>query len=330
MPSPSPNEEIIEPDLPICDAHHHLWDRRDSLYLLPQLLADVQSGHNIESTVFVDCRAFYRTDAPKEMRAIGETEFANGVAAMCASGRYGKVRACAAIISHADLSLGADVGRLLDAHIAAGNGRFRGIRHSGSWDPSPDVPNSHTNPGQYLYAQPAFREGVKELGKRKLVFEAWQFHPQLADVTALARAAPEVRIVLDHVGGPLGVGPYAGRRDEVFADWCRDIRELATCANVYVKLGGLGMAFPGFGYDARAVQPGSEELARAWRPYLETSIESFGPKRSMFESNFPVDAASCTYHVLWNTFKRLTAGASRDDKAALYRDTARECYHLGG
>jgi predicted TIM-barrel fold metal-dependent hydrolase len=326
--SPSPDEDIIEPDLPICDAHHHLWDRRDSLYLLPQLLADAQSGHNIESTVFVDCRAYYRAGVPEELRPIGETEFANGVAAMSASGRYGKIKACEAISSHADLSLGADVGRLLDAHIAAGNGRFRGIRYQACWDPSPDLPNSHTNPGRYLYAQPVFREGLKELIKRKLIFEAWQFHPQIVDVTELARAMPDLRIVLNHVGGPIGIGPYAGRRDEVFAGWSKDIRELATCPNVYIKLGGLGMAFAGFGYETRAGLPSSEELAEAWRPYLETSIEAFGPTRGMFESNFPVDGLSCSYKVLWNTFKRVTSGASVDEKAALYRNTAREFYSI--
>lgn len=326
----SPAEEIIEPDLPICDAHHHLWDRRDDQYLFPQLLADIQSGHNIESTVFVDCRAYYRAGVAEEMRPIGETEFANGVAAMSASGRYGNVRACEGIISHADLSLGADVARVLDAQIAAGNGRFRGIRHSGSWDPSPDVPDSHTNPGQYLYAQPSFREGMKELVKRNLVFDAWQFHPQIQDVTALARAVPDAKIVLDHVGGPVGIGPYKGRRDEIFVGWARDIKELATCPNVYVKLGGLGMAFAGFGYETREILPASDELAEAWRPYLETSIEAFGPKRGMFESNFPVDGLSCTYQVLWNTFKRITSGASADEKATLYRDTAREFYQLDG
>jgi len=335
MPAPSPKEEILEPDLPICDPHHHLWDFStpnspvlSGRYLLPDLLADLGSGHNIESTVFVECTAFYRAGGPEEMKVIGETEFVNGAAAMAASGRYGKILACEGIVSRADLSLGSAVGRVLDAHIAAGNGRFRGIRHAAGWDASPDVRNSHTNPPEHLYADPKFRDGLKELAKRKLTFEAWQYHTQLPDVIALARAVPDAKIVLDHVGGPLGIGPYTGKKDEVFALWARGIKELATCPNVYVKLGGLGMTICGFGFSKRDVLPGSEELAQTWRPYLETCIEAFGVNRGMLESNFPVDGASCSYQALWNAFKRVTKGASAADKAALYRNTARKFYSL--
>lgn len=330
MAAPSPKEEILEPALPICDPHHHLWDFPNSRYLLPELLADVQSGHNVESTVFVECTSFYRASGPEELRVIGETEFVNGAAAMAASGRYGKVLACEGIVSRADLTLGAAVGAVLDAHIRAGNGRFRGVRHAAGWDASPDVRNSHTNPPQGLYAQPAFREGLKELAKRDLTFEAWQYHPQLPDVIALARAVPEAKIVLNHVGGPLGIGPYAGRRDEIFASWSRHIKELANCPNVFVKLGGLGMTLCGFGFGKREVQPGSQELADAWRPYLETCIAAFGVERGMLESNFPVDGASCSYPALWNAFKRVTKGASAHEKEWLYRKTARTFYRLDG
>jgi predicted TIM-barrel fold metal-dependent hydrolase len=330
MPAPSPNEEILEPDLPICDPHHHLWDFPNNRYLLPELLADLQSGHNVQSTVFVECASMYRASGPEELRVIGETEFVNGAAAMAASGRYGAVLACEGIVSRADLALGSAAGRVLDAHIAAGNGRFRGIRHAAGWDASPDVRNSHTNPPEHLYAQPKFREGLKELAKRNLTFEAWQYHPQLPDLIALARAVPEAKIVLNHVGGPLGIGPYAGRRDEIFAGWSRNIRELASCPNVYVKLGGLGMTICGFGFGKRDVLPGSTELAETWRPYLETCIQAFSPKRGMLESNFPVDGASCSYQALWNAFKRVTKGASAAEKASLYRDTARSFYRLDG
>lgn len=321
-------EDILEADLPICDPHHHLWDFPNSRYLLPELLADLQSGHNVQSTVFVECTAFYREAGPEELRVVGETEFVNGVAAMSASGRYGSIRACEGIVSRADLTLGEAVGPVLDAHIRAGNGRFKGIRHAGAWDASPDVRNSHTNPPQGLYAMPPFREGLKELAKRNLSFEAWQYHPQLPEVIALARAVPEAKIVLNHVGGPLGIGPYKRRREEVFADWSRSIRELATCPNVWVKLGGLGMPLCGFGFKHRDPLPGSEELADAWRPYIEFCIEAFGPKRGMLESNFPPDGASCTYANLWNAFKRITKGASADEKALLYKDTARAFYRL--
>ena len=328
MPAPSPQEEILEPDLPICDPHHHLWDFPNSRYLLPELLADLQSGHNVQSTVFVECTSFYRASGPEDFRVIGETEFVNGAAAMAASGRYGPVLACEGIVSRADLTLGEAVGPVLDAHIHAGNGRFRGIRHAAAWDASPHVRNSHTNPRQTLYSEVPFRAGLKQLAKRGLTFEAWQYHPQLPDVIALARAVPEARIVLDHVGGPLGIGPYAGRRDEIFAGWSRDIKELATCPNVFVKLGGLGMTICGFEFGKREVFPGSVELAEAWRPYLETCIAAFGPERGMLESNFPVDGASCSYAALWNAFKRVTKGASASEKALLYKDTARKFYKL--
>jgi len=328
MAAPSPNEEILEPGLPICDPHHHLWDFPNSRYLLDELLADLRSGHNVQSTVFVECTAFYRASGPEELRFVGETEFVNGVAAMAASGRYGNVLACEGIVSRADLTMGEKVGAVLDSHIRAGNGRFRGIRHAASWDASDQIRKSHTNPPPDLYAQPAFRLGMKELAKRNLSFEAWQYHPQLPGLIELARAVPEAKIVLNHVGGPVGLGPYAGRRDEIFQGWSRDIKELAKCPNVVVKLGGLGMQLCGFGFHKRDVLPGSQELADAWRPYLETCIAAFGPERGMLESNFPPDGASCSYQALWNAFKRVTKGASAQEKELLYRKTARTFYRL--
>ena len=328
MPRPSDPEECLEPDLPICDPHHHLWDFPNSRYLLPELLADCHSGHRVQSTVFVECGAFYRQGADPGFEFVGETEFVGGVAAMAASGRYGEVMACEAIAGRADLTMGAGVQAVLERHVRAGNGRFRGIRHAGAWDASPDIRDSHTAPPQGLYAQSAFRQGFAKLSGLGLSFEAWQYHTQLIDVIDLARAFPETLILLDHVGGPVGIGPYAGRRDEVFAGWKRDIATLATCPNVWVKLGGLGMPICGFGHHKREQLPGSVELAQAWRPYIETCIEAFGPSRAMFESNFPVDRASCSYADLWNAFKRITAGASAGEKALLYRDSARKFYRL--
>ena len=321
-------EAILEPDLGICDPHHHLWDFSSNRYLLPDLLADTESGHKIEQTVFVECTAFYRADGPEERRVIGETEFVNGAAAMAASGRYGATRACAGIVGYADLTRGAAVEEILAAHVAAGNGRFRGIRHAAGWDASDEVQNSHTKPPPELLKRAEFRAGFARLKQFGLSFEAWLYHPQLADVADLARAFPEQPIVLDHVGGPLGIGPYAGRRDEIFAQWRDAIRTLARSPNVYVKLGGLGMKICGFAFHKRPEPPSSEELAAAWRPYIETCIEAFGAERAMFESNFPVDKASCSYAVLWNAFKRLAAGASAAEKSALFRDTAMRFYRL--
>ncbi len=321
-------EEIIDPALPICDPHHHLWDFPTNRYLLPELLADTGAGHNVERTVFVECTAFYRAAGPAALRVVGETEFVNGAAAMAASGRYGTVAACAGIVGYADLTLGAAVEPVLAAHVAAGNGRMRGIRHAAGWDASDAVQNSHTQPPPALFARDDFRAGFALLRRFGLSFDVWLYHPQLTEVIDLARAFPEQPMVLDHVGGPLGIGPYAGRRDEIFAAWRRAMRDLAGCANVQVKLGGLGMKICGFDFHKRAEPPGSAELATLWRPYIETCIEAFGPARSMFESNFPVDKVSCSYAVLWNAFKRLAAGASAAEKSLLFRDTATRFYRL--
>jgi predicted TIM-barrel fold metal-dependent hydrolase len=259
---------------------------------------------------------------------VGETEFAGGVAAMSASGIYGPTRACAGIVSYVDMTLGARARAVLEAHVAAGNGRFRGIRHAGGWDASPDVRNSHTNPPQGLYGQAAYREGVAQLGALGLSYEAWQYHPQLPEVTALARAVPQTTMILNHCGGPLGIGPYAGKADAVFATWKADMAELARCPNVVVKLGGLGMDIGMFDHMQRPAPPTSREIADAWKPWIETCMEAFGAPRCMFESNFPVDKLSTGYAVLWNAFKLMAAGASAAEKSALFSDTARRVYRL--
>src|SRR5262245_35742027 len=324
------SEEILEPELPIGDPHHHRWNFPAHRYVLPELLADTGTGHRIESTVFIECTACYRADGPSELRPLGETEFVNGIAAMSASGGYGPTRAAAGIVGLVDLTMGARAEEVLRAHMAAAGPRFKGIRHAAAWeDRTPEIHNSHTNPPQHLYRDdPKFREGFAALGRLGLSFDAWIYHPQIKDLTALARAFPEQPIVLDHVGGPLGLGWYAGKRDEIFAAWKRDITELAGCPIVYMKLGGLGMRINGFQFHHRESPPSSEELARAWRPYVETCIEAYGPARCMFESNFPVDKISGPYAVYWNAFKRLASGASAQDKALLFRDTARRFYRL--
>ena len=322
------SEDILEPDLAIVDAHHHLWDFPRHRYLLPEFLADTASGHDIRATVYVDCTSFYRAQGPIEMRSVGEIEFANGVAAMAVSECYGATRVCAGIVGYADLRRGAEVEGVLAAHVAAGNGRYRGIRHVANWDASGEVHNGHTDPSKEQFRDPTFREGIAKLKQFDLSFDAWIYHPQLADVIDLARAFPEQPIVLNHVGGVLGIGPYAGRRDEIFTEWRQNIRELSTCPNVFVKLGGLGMKISGFGFENQPRPPSSQDLAAAWQPFVETCIDAFGPERCMFESNFPVDKHSCSYPILWNAFKRLTAGASPSEKNALFLDSARRFYRL--
>jgi L-fuconolactonase len=321
------DETVLEPDLPICDPHHHLWDHPNSRYLLEELLADVGSGHNVVSTVFVECASMYRADGPVELRPVGETEFVNGVAAMSASGRYGAIRACKGIVSLADLTLGSRVGAVLDAHMAV-TPRFKGIRHATAWDASDAVPKSHTNPPRDLLLDGTFRKGFGELGKRGLSFDAWLYHPQIPQLTELARAFPDTTIILDHFGGPLGIGPYEGKRAEIFGYWQQAIADLATCPNVVAKLGGLVMARNGFGFHRRERPATSDQLVAATGPYYRHAIECFGADRCMFESNFPVDKVSCSYRVLWNSFKKIAAGASPDEKAALFHDTAARVYRL--
>jgi L-fuconolactonase len=325
-----PSETALEPELPIIDPHHHLWHTEHrGKYFLPELLADIGGGHNIVSTVFLECQAMYRATGPAEMKPVGEVEFVNGIAAMSASGGYGKCRVAEAIIGHADLTIGARVRDVLEAEMAVAGGRFRGIRYGVSWDPNPAIQNyvSRIVPPDQL-ADLKFRDGFSQLAKLGLSFESWQYHPQLPAAIDLARAFPDTTIILNHVGGVLGVGPYAGKRSEILASWRRDISELAKSPNVNVKLGGLGMTSFGFGFEDMDAPPSSEELAAAWRPYIEHCIEAFGPERCMFESNFPPDKQSCGYTELWNAFKIISKAASTAEKRALYSGTAARVYRM--
>ncbi len=320
-------EDVIDPDQPICDPHHHLWDNADNPYLLPELLADTGSGHNVLSTVFVECLSMYRAEGEEARRPVGETEFVNGVAAMSASGMYGDLRACRGIVSYADLTLGGQVGKVLDEHMQRSS-RFRGIRHAAGWDASEQVRNSHTRPPEQLYLRDDFRAGFEALAERQLTFDAWLYHPQIPDLTDLARNFPGVTIIFDHFGGPLGIGPYTGRQDEIFEQWCTDAAELARCENVYPKLGGIVMPINGFGWHKRNKPASSDEIVAAAGRYFHKAIELFGPERCMFESNFPVDKQSCSYTVLWNAFKKMAADYTAADRQRLFHDTAVEAYRL--
>lgn len=320
-------EPVLEPDLPIVDPHHHLLDKPHKRYLLDEFLEDAESGHRLVASLFVECREFYRPYGPEDRRSLGETEFVNGVAAMSASGKYGPVRACAGIIGNVDLRFGDSAGTALEAHIAASGGRFRGIRNVSAWHQS-GIKATTASPPPGLLLDPEFRRGFAWLGKLGLTFDAWLLHTQLGDLIDLAQAFPDTTIICDHIGGPIGIGPYVGKRDEVFADWRASIQRLSECPNVNIKLGGMGMHTLGFDFHAREFPASSEDLAAAWRPYVETCIEAFGPKRAMFESNFPVDKATCSWIVLWNAFKRLAAGASADEKRDLFMGTACRVYSL--
>ena len=325
-------EEALEPELPIIDPHHHLWDQKvgrvNPKYFLEEMLEDTNSGHNIVATVFIECGAMFRADSPDYLKPLGETEFVNGIAAQSASGIYGPTRVAAGIVGTMDWRRGAGVAEILDQHITLGSGRFRGIRVGATWDASPDVENHRTEPPQGLYSDPVFRDAFAELAKRDLSFEAWCYHPQIPGLAYLARAHPDNRIVLDHFGGPIGIGPYADKKDEVFEEWKANLADLATCENVVAKLGGLNMEVNGFDWHKNPKPPTSEELCEATRPYFEYTIEQFGPERCLFESNFPVDKLSCSYMVCWNSFKRLTANYSSNEKALMYHDVAKRVYKL--
>jgi predicted TIM-barrel fold metal-dependent hydrolase len=314
-------EEAIEPDLLICDPHHHLWEYPDSRYLVDEFLTDINGGHRVEKTVFVECLQKYRADGPRELQAVGETEFIERITGERDS------RVAAGIVGFADLTLGAAVQPVIEAHMQASE-RFRGIRYASAWDASDKIRNAHTKPSTDLLASRQFRAGFSCLNELGLSFDAWLYHTQIPELTDLARAFPEVTIILDHVGGPLGIGPYAGKREEVFEIWRSNIDDLSNCANVVVKLGGLTMTMSGFGWHKRDAPPGSIELAEAMGPYYQVCIECFGADRCMFESNFPVDRASCSYTILWNAFKRLTQRYSEGERSALFHDTAARIYRL--
>jgi predicted TIM-barrel fold metal-dependent hydrolase len=322
------SEEIIDPARPIVDPHHHLWHRGGLHYMLEEIAADAASGHNVVATVYVECRSMYRAAGSEPMRPVGEVEFANGIAAMGASGGYGAAAVCAGIVGHANLLLGEGVRPVLEAEIAAGNGRFRGIRHSSAWDADADVAGMYATRPKGLLLDPAFREGFACLAPLGLSFDAWLFHPQIGELGDLARAFPDTKIVLDHCGGPIGVGRFAGRREEIFPRWKASIQEIARCPNVAVKLGGLAMRLLGYDFHERPLPPSSEQAAAAWRPYIETCIEAFGPGRCMFESNFPPDKGQCSYQVIFNAFKRIAAPYSEAEKTAMFSKTAADVYRL--
>ncbi len=321
------NESALEPALPIIDPHHHLWDRPGNRYLLEDLLQDTRA-HNVRQTVFVECTSMYRAEGPEELRVVGETEFVQGVAAKSASGGYGETRVATGIVGSADLRLGDRVAPVLEAQIAASPQRFRGIRHRAAWADQSVLPNLAADAPQHVLLDPDFRKGYAHLRTYGLSFEGWLYHTHIADLTDLAIAFPDTTIIFNHLGGPIGVGSYAGRRAEVFAAWKPAITELAKCPNVVAKVGGIQMVVNGYGWHEQDRPPTSDQLLQANQDWYQHTIDQFGPDRCMFESNFPVDKLSCSYTVLWNQFKKLTRGYSADERAAMFHDTAMRVYRL--
>lgn len=321
-------EETLEPELPICDPHHHLWDYPDSRYMLDEVLADTGSGHKVLKTVFIECGSMYRAKGPESEKPLGETEFVQGIAAMSASGNYGAARIADAIVSFADLTLGAEVEAVLWGHVGASANRFRGIRHASAWHAHDDIRSSHSSPSEHLLMDRSFREGFSVLERLGLTFDAWFYHPQMDEFVDLARSFPGVTIILDHFGGPLGIGPYAGKFDEVFEQWQDTIIQLRECENVFFKLGGINMKINGYDWHRQERPPTSDELVATTGRFYQFCIEQFGADRCMFESNFPVDKTTCSYNVLWNAFKKLSAKYSESERSALFYNTAVHAYSL--
>jgi predicted TIM-barrel fold metal-dependent hydrolase len=326
-------EETLEPEIPICDPHHHFWDFRTERipyhrYLLHELAADINSGHNVRSTVFVEARSMYRPDGPEEMRPVGEVEFVQGLAAASATGLYGPGRAAASIVGHANLNLGEAVRPVLEALQAASPNRFRGIRHSVTFDPDPSVENTAAHKIEGQMSSDNFRAGAKVLASMGLSLEGWMYFKQMKEFAEFAKAVPDLTIILNHIGGLLRHGPYANRDEEVFGIWREGIAAAAQCPNVVIKLGGIGMPRMGFDWHTRTKPIGSEELASDMAPLMNYCIEQFGPNRCMFESNFPVDKVSFSYHVMYNAFKRLSKGYSASERADMFHDTAARVYRV--
>lgn len=319
------HEDVLEPDLPIVDAHHHFYDRPSWRYLKDDYLADLRSGHNIVATVYMQAQTRYLDHGPAERRVVGETAY---VATQTQGVDYTGIQLAAGIVGHADLRTGARVREVLQAHIEAGQGRFRGVRHLTTWDADASLVNplSAVPPGLMLDA--AYREGVAQLASLGLSYDAWLFFHQLPELLDLARSQPELPVIINHCGGVVRIGAYSSQRDEVYASWRRNMQALAELPNVYVKLGGLGMRINGFEFERAPVPPTSSELAQTWRPWMEPCIELFGAQRCMFESNFPVDKGSYPYATGWNAFKRLTAQCSADERTSLFSETARRVYRL--
>ena len=319
-------EDVLWPNQRICDAHHHLWDHTGDRYFAAELAADIGDGHNVRQTVYVECGSAYRTSGPAELAPVGETEFVVSQEAELAQlvGRP----VITGIVGFADMLLGDAAQNVLEAHVEAGGGRFCGIRHAAAWDGSPDIVNHQAGPPAQILLDPRFAKGVAVLGKMGLTYDVWLYHKQLPELVELARKVPQTTIIADHLGGPIGLGPYAGKREEVLA-YCREhLSEVAKLPNARVKLGGIGMTVYGSGWHRLPKPPSSQVIADAWGDQIRWCIDTFGPERVMFESNFPPDGRSCSYRTLWNALKQTAERYSQAERDLLFHDSAVAIYNL--
>ncbi len=323
--------EAMEPEMPIVDAHHHLFGSLDDTihYRLEDLREDIAGGHRVLGTVYVEgYESGWRTTGPEALRPVGEVEMIVGLTGAPIQTRHGPCQVAAGVVAYADLTHGDAIAELLEQQRVAGQGRLRGVRHRTATDDGTVGRLIEDRPRPHLLGDPAFRRGFAHLDRFGLSFDAWIYHTQLSELIELADAFPNTPIVLDHVGGPIGVAEWKPKRAEVLAHWERDLRALAARPNVHVKVGGMGMTVFGFGFEDADQPPTASELARAWQPYIDLCVEAFGTRRCMFESNFPVDKQSCSYVELWNAFKLATRGLSQDERSDLFYRTACRTYRL--
>ena len=318
-------EEIVEPDRRIIDPHHHLWNNRGSNYLIEELKSDTGSGHNVIKTVYMECGWSYREDGPNHLKVIGETE---AVVEQVEESKKTEGAFIAGIISRADLTLGEEVIEVLEAHQNASNGLFRGIRHAGARAEYPEVLSIPGRAPEGLFQDSNFLKGIKVLGSNGFTYDTWHYHYQNRDFAQMAKKVPDTLMILDHFGTPLGVGPYANKREEIFIKWKKDIKELSKLENVYMKIGGMAMPDNGFGWNTRSKPASSDEFVKAQSRYYLHAIECFGPERCMMESNFPVDRMSLSYHVLYNGLKKIVADFSKEERHQMFYGTAEKVYKV--
>ncbi|WP_425072125.1 amidohydrolase family protein [Sagittula sp. S175] len=314
-------EDILAPGQPILDAHHHLWDRPEGRYRAAELMADVRAGHDVRASLYVQCRTGYRTDGPEPLRPVGEVE-------TVLDWTRGQDRFPAGIVAMADLQLGDAVRPVLEALTEAGQGRVKGIRNSTAWHADPAVQSNPAPPPDGLLRSAAFLAGARAVAGAGLCLDVWAYETQLDEVRALARALPDLTVIVDHCGGPLGVGQHDRFDPDNFHDWRAALASVAALPNTRIKIGGFGLRVFGWRYADAALPPKSETLAQDWQPWVETCLDLFSPDRAMFESNFPVDKGQFGYRALWNAFKRLAAPLGQDDKDALFWRSAARTYGI--
>jgi predicted TIM-barrel fold metal-dependent hydrolase len=315
-------EDIVEPELPILDPHHHMWPQGQGLpYTRNDLHRDAGAGHNVVKTIFMECGSAYNREAPEHLRSLGETKY---IADEALSDPNPLI---AGIVSSIDLRRD-DRDELLDMHVEASRGLFRGIRDALALATHPEAMMIPGHAIKDLYLDADFRRGVARLGERGFTYDSWHYHHQNREFLELARATPGTTMVLDHFGTPVGVGPYASQRDEIFEQWKKDIAEIAKCPNVVAKIGGLAMPDNGFGWNTATRPPTSDEFIAQQSRYYLHAIECFGPSRCMLESNFPVDRLSLSYEVLWNAYKKMTSSFSASERADLFYNTAARTYQV--